>query len=620
MADHVPPPEATPDDADALDRPTRPSWWRWVAVALLLVVVLPAGAMLSGSVDLLARNLWHRLVAPELEAPAPAPPSPATPPSSALTFADHALHPDRLYGTYFNAALQGISRPSPSQKQLASFRSLLDLYVTRQGQDDNFTVRVIDARVDTLLELAVLHTARTTYLETGEVDWPQIDRERRSLTRDLVKKYAQRGIPREDIRVKWGRANQVLEARERDAPFIEYEMRLADYLDLSLLVTEIGTVETFNQDRLVSSVGARSRYQMMPYILRQRGIHHYELPTAYGRTVEVYEEWHPLLTMEAAFTLLRGYVNAVGHEIPGISAYHTGPGNIFKVYRMYLTEESSPLVYDASVVDAYVWALTDGFDIVSDKTTFRSYSRGYVPSGYGSLKATDQLPIDTSQSFRGERVQMAAGQRIYLSALLRLFAESDVPLSWSQSADTLSLYDRFRAMNPHFDLPASPDNSVPARGDVLLTSRRDNVPVRFFLPLGATHVINGAGTVLLDEEATFRFDETTYLRPSAEELTVWDRQYAELLRSIEHFGFSEEHRQRLRVLQDRFAHLAAETPTHFREVQLDIINTHLRLWQFEGWELLAEAAPAARGTLRLPARPPSPLETTLTPRVAPSGP
>src|SRR5690606_18549735 len=133
-------------------------------------------------------------------------------------------------------------------------------------------------------------------------------------TRRLVEKYAKKGIPKADITVKWGRKNQVLEARRNEAAFIEYEVRLARYLGLSLLATEIGTVETFNRDRLVSTVGARSRYQMMPYLLRQRGIHHYELANAAGKKVSVFEEWHPLLTMEPAMLTLRGYSNAVGHE------------------------------------------------------------------------------------------------------------------------------------------------------------------------------------------------------------------------------------------------------------------------------------------------------------------
>ena len=40
--------------------------------------------------------------------------------------------------------------------------------------------------------------------------------------------------------------------------------------------------------------------------------------------------------MEYAFMIMRAYANTVGHEIPGLSAYNTGVGNIFNVCRLYL--------------------------------------------------------------------------------------------------------------------------------------------------------------------------------------------------------------------------------------------------------------------------------------------
>lgn len=76
----------------------------------------------------------------------------------------------------------------------------------------------------------------------------------------------------------------------------------------------------------------------MPYLLRQHDIHHYTLRTAAGNRIRVLEEWHPLLTMEPAFLVMRSYANAVGHEVPGLSAYHTGPANLFRIYRQFLTE------------------------------------------------------------------------------------------------------------------------------------------------------------------------------------------------------------------------------------------------------------------------------------------
>src|SRR5690606_13580260 len=162
-----------------------------------------------------------------------------------------------------------------------------------------------------------------------------------------------RGQPRGTVSARWGRANQVREARDAEAAYIVYEVGLARLLGLSLLSTEIGTVETFNEDTRVSSAGARGRDQMMPAVLRPHNINRYDLTTAAGNTISVAEEWHPLLTMEPAFATLRGYANAVGHEIPGLSAYHAGPGNIFRIYRLFM-ESPSRFVRGATVADAYI--------------------------------------------------------------------------------------------------------------------------------------------------------------------------------------------------------------------------------------------------------------------------
>ncbi len=84
------------------------------------------------------------------------------------------------------------------------------------------------------------------YAATGVADWDAIDAMRGKWSSKLIGKYRRRGVPMEDIMVKWGRLNQVKEARVREEPFISYEIRLSQMLNLSLLSTELGTVETFN--------------------------------------------------------------------------------------------------------------------------------------------------------------------------------------------------------------------------------------------------------------------------------------------------------------------------------------------------------------------------------------
>lgn len=583
----------------------------WTAtVAVLLVVGL--GLTISGSGDLTAREAMSRYVLPALDVGNYSEVGVAA--STALTnvtLQDHELHPDQRFQSYFARLEPTAEVPMGTaytrEQRLLAFHDLLDLFVTRQGVDDNFTMRFRDRRTGALLKVHTLEEARTGYRARGEADWPAIDRERREETRRILDAMEKSGYPREHISVRWGRANQMLEARERKALVHEYEIRLARMLDLSLLVTELSTVETFNQDHLVSSAGARGRYQMMPAQLRRHNIHRYRLAAAAGRGVDVREELHPLITMEQAFQMVRSHVNAFGSEIPGISAYHTGPKNVFHVLQRFVESETDAMVYPRSVLDGYIWALTEGFDLVSGESTFKTYSQGYVPSLYGALRATEHLPVDTSRTMRAEQVQLAAGQSITLRELLDVLSEAE-GLDWHPAPARATAYGGFRAMNMHFDLPPpAPGLTTPARGNVRLTATAGGHPVRFFLPIGSIAHLEAHGVYVIDRSATRVFDDQTYtLRPS--EYTAWDRRYAALVESVGQFGFTEANKARLHEIGDAFEALLEDNPSLFRQMQHYAVQTHTRLWEFGAWDRLAAATREARERLRLPPHPPQHLD------------
>ena len=189
--------------------------WVWAIAGSFLAILVLLTA--TGRIDSLARTLWRGLstddavttedrVLPRTEPAAG---------SGTFTFLEHDLHPDILFQPYTAGAIVGDSS-APTARIIRGFRELLALYQQRQGEDDNFTVRVVDNRNNEVLELFVLEELRDNYERTGAADWDQIDRLRREHTRRLVDKYAARGIPRSAVTVKWGRANQVLEARHRD--------------------------------------------------------------------------------------------------------------------------------------------------------------------------------------------------------------------------------------------------------------------------------------------------------------------------------------------------------------------------------------------------------------------
>ena len=540
----------------------------------------------------------------------------AVEPGQAFTFSGLDIHPDRLHGKYFGGAFAGADVPGGGIEDAMTndFLWRLDMYQKAYGTDDNFTVRVLDDRTGKTLEVASLSGSRDRFNGSGQVAWDEVNRERRTLTTQLRKKWQDYGVPKSAIVVRWGYKDQTAEARSRDTPYIEYEAQLARRLGLSVLATEIGTVETFNQDKLVSSAGARSRYQMMPDILQMFDVEQYSLTTTSGRTVEVKEEHHPLLSMEPAMMLVRAYSNSVGHELPGISAYHTGPGNIFKMYGQYL--KAHPELVQARgkhVSDAYMWGVTDGFERVDAVSSFGPHSRVYVLKAYGALRATEDERIDPETSRRVERVQIRPGASVSLSRLLGAIDGKDGRLTWDSDLQGLDLYERFRRLNPHIALPASPSGDVPSSGDVRFTATAGGDPVRFFLPAGATGVLRRVG---LDVVGTVtEFDEDTFLVDPSE-ITRTDRTYAKLVDDTGRFGFTRANQARMERIHDELQALASQTPdSRYRQTQAKIARIHRSIWRTKAFrDLVAstEALYATNARVRLdrddmttvPSRPP----------------
>lgn len=549
-----------------------------------------------------------------------------------FTFANLTGHPDEALDPYFSGALAGSGEDSTSRATLIrEFRDLTDQYVKRYGEDSNFSMRISSGgEKDTLLEVFTFEEEQQKYIEAGrptDYNWGRINQMRRRKTGDLVDKWVARGIPEDPIRVKWGMADITRGARVRDEPYIEYEVRLARYFGKSLLMTEIGTKETFNQDDLVSSVNAKSRYQLMPSLLNEYDINRYRLSTSAGNRILVAEEQHPLITMEPAFKHATASINAMGHEIPGISAYHTGVNNIYnEVLVKFLRNAQEYISPGLTTADAYIWGVTVGFPIVSRNSSFGDFSRTYIPGAYGALKAAEETVIDTSQTMLADRMSLAEGQSISLNELLTTISENSDGLHWN-TPDSLSLYQRFSRLNKHFHLPAGPsvpDSAtteavpvgVPERGNVELAASAQGNPVRFFLPPGARAVLKNNGySGLIDGSSVFQFNHDTYADPGSGMRTKYDRQYDELISEIRKFGFTEEHKQQLADLAGTFEQLAASEPTHYRRTMADVITKHQQFWQYPGWENVNQATRAVLG--RTPVQPQGPQQLPTDPMQSP---
>ena len=623
---HIPQRDEVADaEKEARSLHTKKRFWALAAsLVALLYVMVSAG---PGGASMLSQRLLND---PEQEAKEKKQPvseprqqpeeldAPAGPwADSRFSLSDFDHHPDLLYQPYLSGPLLEGRARSSSPHLVSQFRDFVDVYVKRQAVDDNFTIRLVDERDKEPLEVFTLEAEREQYQRTGEADWfDDIDVKRRRATRRLITKHARRGTPRGQIMVKWGRANQIRNAQTRNRPYLEYQVRLARYLGLGLLTTQIGTVETFNHDRWTSSVGARSRFQMMPYLLNKNNIAQYRLKTAAESHLFVREEWHPLLVMEPAFKLVKGYANAVGHNVTGLSAYHTGPNNIYDVYRYFMT--SAPEWFDPSsstVMDAYMWATATsrGYNILKSNTSFGPFSRGYVASAYGALKALEDTEVDVAETTRAARVQLKPGTSIMLGELLTAlryeYSRSVTPYASSSELhqeEEKTLYEFFRELNQHIQLPSSETGLVPPAGNIRLTSEVDGHPVRFFLPLDAPEKLLDAGLDILDPDKTFRYDRHTYQYSEAER-TVWDRRYERLVEAISQFGFTQANRKYLFRLEKKFKELAAKLPTRYRKDQLDVIRIHKQVWSTRQWEELNRTMRSVFGRERMPSRPLAPL-------------
>lgn len=556
---------------------------------VVLLFLVGAGFAFSNNVEFTPERFFNRFLNDDIASPSLELEESTTVSSDAFSLRDLDIHPDNLQNLYTTAPRGSFAADSFGGAISGAYKDLLAVYTIRQGVDDNFTLRATDSRTGGLLGIVTLDSMRAQYEAIGHIDWRNVDRQRRTKTTELVDRLEESGIDREYVSVKWGRRNQVLEARQREEPLIEYEIQLARYLGLSLLATEIGTVETFNTDRVVSRVGARSRYQIMPSTLRDFDINHYRLNTKSNRSVSVYEEWHPLIAMEASMLLVRAYTNAVGHETPGISAYHTGPFNIYHLFETYLDSNPVRHIRNSTTELAFLWGLTEGYDQISKNSSFKGYSRGYIPSNYGSLRATDELPIDTSKTMLVERLQLDDEEQIYLSELLGAISQHTPDLNWRTEESDSTLYLKFRTINSHMSLPDPDDEHVPADGDILITRFSKRNPVRFFLPLGASERLASSGLDIFDKEATFKFSHDTFAGSRADESTVWDREYQRLVAEAAKFRFNERNRERLFELVDKFEELAEINPSYYRKTQLQIIKQHEWIWRSREFNTLLEA-------------------------------
>jgi hypothetical protein len=200
---------------------------------------------------------------------------------------------------------------------------------------------------------------------------------------------------------------------------------------------------------------------------------------------------------------------------------------------------------------------------------------------YGALRATEDKVIDPGGTFRADLVRIAPGRSITLSRLLTALSLSarldwQAPQGAPDGEDDPTIYERFRRMNPHFALPPSRDDGVPANGDLRLSASAGSTPVRFFLPTGAADVLRRVGLDVIGD--VFPFDEDTYL-VEPDEITSVDRAYEALVEDVGRFGFSMGNKARLDRIVSQLQALAQQQPgSRYRQTQAKIARIHQNVW------------------------------------------
>ena len=67
---------------------------------------------------------------------------------------------------------------------------------------------MLDDRTGKTLEVYQLRSLKDRFRGSGQVSWDEVNRERRTATRTLREKWEAYGVPRKNIVIRWGYADQ----------------------------------------------------------------------------------------------------------------------------------------------------------------------------------------------------------------------------------------------------------------------------------------------------------------------------------------------------------------------------------------------------------------------------
>lgn len=242
-----------------------------------------------------------------------------------------------------------------------------------------------------------------------------------------------------DLSWRIGSADQIPKALDRASPFIPYLESIGLRYGLDRDTWLIAIQESLFTPSVVSSAACEGPFQLNRDNARNAGL---ILPKGRGNNrTNVNESLHPILAAEAAFGLLRSYVYHTGGFFTGMSAYHTGPGNLAQMRSKQIAnadwkapsrvtalddwqaQQLTALEYlvmpDADentpgteAADAFSWIVTEGWQMPTNRTTFKKESARYVPRFMGLRNAIDRdVLYATVREVAGEKLVRTDGGR-----------------------------------------------------------------------------------------------------------------------------------------------------------------------------------------------------------------
>ena len=222
-------------------------------------------------------------------------------------------------------------------------------------------------------------------------------------TASQVEKSIERSLnlKTDELHFRIGYANTLQQGLNRYAQYSPYFEILAQTAGLDKRLGMLAIQETNFNLTSISKVHCEGPFQLGRYEARVEGL---IVPPGKrgGNNNHVNESFHPLLAAPAAFNTVKKYSLLTGSLLSGISAYHTGPGNIAAMRALAILHPDLPTKthkdIETAIAEYYFKNDTAKEDATKKQSTAQSTNQNTVDEcGVPIKKTTNSTPESLSQ-------------------------------------------------------------------------------------------------------------------------------------------------------------------------------------------------------------------------------